>query len=84
MQTRFVFDIDTLNLREGLERFAAFFIEPLMDPESMAKELQAIESGQCGAGMAKELRCVVTDECGPCMDYLLTAMCSECGPCMDD
>ncbi|XP_037087796.1 nardilysin-like [Pollicipes pollicipes] len=43
-QTAFYFDVNSLHLREALDRFAQFFISPLMRKDSMQRERQAVEN----------------------------------------
>ena len=46
-QTVFYFDIQQKNFREALDRFANFFIKPLLKRDSMEREIMAVDSGQC-------------------------------------
>ncbi|XP_020586970.1 insulin-degrading enzyme-like 1, peroxisomal [Phalaenopsis equestris] len=43
-QTNFYFDINTDYLEEGLDRFAQFFIKPLMSPDATIREIKAVDS----------------------------------------
>ncbi|XP_020678090.1 insulin-degrading enzyme-like 1, peroxisomal [Dendrobium catenatum] len=42
--TNFYFDINTDCLEEGLDRFAQFFIKPLMSPDATIREIKAVDS----------------------------------------
>lgn len=42
--TIFYFTIDDQHLAGALDRFAQFFVSPLMQPESMEREMEAVES----------------------------------------
>ncbi|KAI0511369.1 hypothetical protein KFK09_011999 [Dendrobium nobile] len=42
--TNFFFDINTDCLEEGLDRFAQFFIKPLMSPDATIREIKAVDS----------------------------------------
>ena len=44
-QTVFYFDIHQNDLEAGLDRFAQFFIEPLMKKDAVDRELNAVDSG---------------------------------------
>ena len=50
LQTVFYFDIQQKNFREALDRFANFFIKPLLKRDSMDREILAVDSGQLHAG----------------------------------
>ncbi|KAG0448695.1 hypothetical protein HPP92_027703 [Vanilla planifolia] len=42
--TNYYFDINTKFLEEGLDRFAQFFIKPLMSPDATIREIKAVDS----------------------------------------
>ncbi|KAK8918647.1 Zinc-metallopeptidase, peroxisomal [Platanthera zijinensis] len=42
--TNYYFDINTEYLEEGLDRFAQFFINPLMSPDATTREIKAVDS----------------------------------------
>lgn len=44
-QTVYFFDVQSTYLREALERFAEFFIEPLFNEDYMANELDIVDRG---------------------------------------
>lgn len=44
-QTTFYFEIQEKNLFSALDRFAQFFINPLMKRDAITREREAIESG---------------------------------------
>ena len=46
-QTVFYFDIQRKHFRGGLDIFAQFFIKPLMMKDSIDREVDAVNSGQC-------------------------------------
>lgn len=46
----FHFDIQKNYFHSALDRFAQFFIDPLMKKDSVDRELQAIDSGNCTRG----------------------------------
>ncbi|XP_043239610.1 nardilysin-like [Amphibalanus amphitrite] len=43
-QTAYYFDVNSPHMREALDRFAQFFISPLMRKDSMQRERQAVEN----------------------------------------
>jgi len=43
----FQFDIQKNYFYSALDRFAQFFIEPLMKKSSVDRELEAVDSGKC-------------------------------------
>lgn len=43
-QTNYYFDINSEYLQEGLDRFAQFFINPLMSPDATTREIKAVDS----------------------------------------
>jgi len=45
----FHFDIQKNYFYSALDRFAQFFIEPLMKKDSVNRELEAVDSGTCMA-----------------------------------
>lgn len=45
--TTFYFECLEKNLYKGLDKFAQFFIAPLMKKESMTREREAVDSGMC-------------------------------------
>lgn len=42
--TNYFFDVSSSHLQGGLDRFAQFFIEPLLKPDSLQRERQAVDS----------------------------------------
>lgn len=44
-QTTFYFEVHEKYLRESLDRFAQFFISPLMKRDAINREREAVESG---------------------------------------
>ena len=42
----FYFDINKKYFNEGLDRFAQFFISPLMKEDTVDREVQAVDSGK--------------------------------------
>lgn len=45
--TTFYFDIQEKHLLQALDRFAQFFIKPLMKKDAITREREAVESGTC-------------------------------------
>lgn len=45
-QTVFYFDSGQQHFHEGLDRFAQFFIKPLMKVDSVDREIKAVDSGR--------------------------------------
>uniref|UniRef100_A0A0E0C8H8 Peptidase M16 N-terminal domain-containing protein n=1 Tax=Oryza meridionalis TaxID=40149 RepID=A0A0E0C8H8_9ORYZ len=43
--TNFYFDVNVANFEEALDRFAQFFIKPLMSQEAVLREIKAVDSG---------------------------------------
>ena len=56
-QTAYYFDVNSPHLREALDRFAQFFISPLMRKDSMQRERQAVENGERLPWPATDTRC---------------------------
>ncbi len=52
-QTVFHFDIQKSHFREGLDRFAGFFTNPLMKADSVNREIQAVDSGELYTSVLK-------------------------------
>lgn len=48
--TTFYFEVQERFLNEGLDRFAQFFIQPLMKVETMTREREAVHSGMFSVG----------------------------------
>jgi len=42
--TKYFFDVDTKAFEEGLDRFAQFFVHPLFNGDSTAREMEAVDS----------------------------------------
>ena len=45
IQTVFYFDVKKDHFRDSLDRFAQFFIHPLMKQDSVDREIKAVDSG---------------------------------------
>uniref|UniRef100_A0A453FNZ5 Peptidase M16 N-terminal domain-containing protein n=1 Tax=Aegilops tauschii subsp. strangulata TaxID=200361 RepID=A0A453FNZ5_AEGTS len=43
--TNFYFDVNADNFEEALDRFAQFFIKPLMSQDAVLREIKAVDSG---------------------------------------
>uniref|UniRef100_A0A0D9YFS6 Peptidase M16 N-terminal domain-containing protein n=1 Tax=Oryza glumipatula TaxID=40148 RepID=A0A0D9YFS6_9ORYZ len=43
--TNFYFDVNVANFEEALDRFAQFFIKPLMSQDAVLREIKAVDSG---------------------------------------
>ncbi|RLN36220.1 zinc-metallopeptidase, peroxisomal [Panicum miliaceum] len=43
-RTNFYFDVNSDSLHDALERFAQFFIKPLMSPDAVLREIKAVDS----------------------------------------
>ena len=46
-QTVFYFDVKKEHFHESLDKFAQFFIQPLMKQDSVDREIKAVDSGLC-------------------------------------
>ncbi|TVU38355.1 hypothetical protein EJB05_11718 [Eragrostis curvula] len=44
-KTNFFFDVNNDSLHDALDRFAQFFIKPLMSPDATLREIKAVDSG---------------------------------------
>ncbi|KAB8083769.1 hypothetical protein EE612_006084 [Oryza sativa] len=45
--TTFFFYVNAANFEEALDRFAQFFIKPLMSQDAVLREIKAVDSGSC-------------------------------------
>jgi len=46
LQTNFYFDIEREYFRKALDKFAHFFVSPLLLQDTVDREIQAVDSGQ--------------------------------------
>ena len=63
----FYFDISKDHFYDGLDRFAQFFIKPLMKPDSVDREIKAVDSGElrCNAAIHFDLRLIRVNSLAP-------------------
>lgn len=57
LQTVFYFDVTKDNLKSSLDRFAQFFVNPLMRQDSVDREIKAVDSGENKNTVELPLKC---------------------------